>query len=270
MARVAIIGSCITRDLWPRTGGGAEDLCYVSRTSLPGLFSPPVRGFRPAARRPEGLTPHQHNALVADLTKTALGRLVAFEPTHVVFDFIDERFDLLEVDGALVLESWELTQSGYRGRPPLKGARPIPRLSRACDLLWRRGVEELAAFIRATPLRNACLVLHESRWATDWRDAGGRLRPIADVEVLAGRTGDIRAHNELLAAYEGWFLEAMPPVLRIGAGGLRIADPAHHWGLSPFHYVAEYYQEIWRQFETIGITGQSGGEAPVWPSAPAA
>jgi hypothetical protein len=269
MARVAIIGSCITRDLWPRTGGGAEDLAYISRTSLPSLFSPPVAGFRPVRGEPAGLTPHQHNALVADLRKTALGRLIAFEPTHLVFDFIDERFDLLAVDGALLSETWELTESGYRDRPALRRARRIPRLSAPASLLWRRGVCDMAAFIEATPLRNARLVLHASRWATHWRDRAGRTRPLAGVEVLAGRPADIAEHNGLLADYEAQFLDVMPPVLRVDAGAFRIADESHQWGLSPFHFIPEYYEEVWRQFESIGIM-RGPGERLVAPSAPAA
>ena len=39
MARVAIIGSCITRDLWPILGEAPADLLYISRTSLPSLES---------------------------------------------------------------------------------------------------------------------------------------------------------------------------------------------------------------------------------------
>ena len=42
MPKVAIIGSCITRDLWPIRGETAE-LLYVSRTSLPSLMAPPLR-----------------------------------------------------------------------------------------------------------------------------------------------------------------------------------------------------------------------------------
>jgi hypothetical protein len=265
MARVAIIGSCITRDLWPRTGGGAEDLVYVSRTSLPSLFSPPVAGFRPER---SGLTPHQHSALLADLRKTALVRLIAFEPSHVVFDFIDERFDLLDVNGALVSETWELTQSGYGDRTPLRRAHRIPRLSMAAERLWRRGAEEMAAFIRATPLRNAVLVLHVSRWATDWRDAAGRIRPLSGAEILAGRPANIAEHNTLLADYEKTFLAVMPPVVRVDAGAFRIADAGHQWGLSPFHFVPEYYAEIWRQFEAIGIA-RAPSESPALPSVPA-
>jgi hypothetical protein len=33
----------------------------------------------------------------------------------------------------------------------------------------------------------------------------------------------------------------------------RRADPAHEWGLSPFHYEPAYYAAIWRQLEGLGI-----------------
>ena len=125
MSRVAIVGSCISRDLWRFRGGSVaktapeppSPMLYVSRTSLPSLFATPVAGFRPAARPPGGLRPQPHRALVADLSKTALAELVAFRPTHLIFDFIDERFDLLSVGESLITDSWELEASGYRRRP---------------------------------------------------------------------------------------------------------------------------------------------------------
>src|SRR6476646_4421577 len=136
MPRFVIVGSCITRDLWRFRGGSVADLMYVSRTSLPSLFATPVAGFRPAAKPPGRLRPQPHRALVADLAKTALAELVAFRPTHLIFDFIDERFDLLSVGGTLITDSWELEASGYRRQPALRGARRVPRLSAACERLW--------------------------------------------------------------------------------------------------------------------------------------
>ena len=112
MSKVAIIGSCITRGLWP-IRGEAERLLYASRTSLPSLFSEPVKGVKVADQPPAGLGRHQHRAVVADLEKTALSALVAFRPTHLIFDFIDERFDLLSLGGPIATHSWELEVSGY-------------------------------------------------------------------------------------------------------------------------------------------------------------
>jgi hypothetical protein len=268
MSKIAVIGSCITRDLWPIRGDGVENLVYVSRTSLPSLFAPPVDGFKPG-RQPKTLGRHQHAAVVGDLQKTALARLVAFGPTHIIFDFIDERFDLLSVGGSLATLSWELTESGYMKQRALKGARRIPRLSAACERLWRRGADELAAFVRGTPLAEARLILHVSRWATERQDAAGVRRPLTDVQVLSGESADIGEHNALLGDYEAYFQQVMPPMARVDATALRVADDSHQWGLSPFHFIPEYYAEVWRQLEALGVERMPTGR-PAAPSARAA
>lgn len=253
MSRVAIVGSCITRDLWPIRGDGVEGLLYVSRTSLPSLFSTPVAGFKPKPRPPNGLTLYQHRAVLSDLTKDALAALVAHRPTHVIFDFIDERFDLMSVDGSLITRSWELTESGYLAAPALKRARPIRRLSDACERLWLDAAGELAAFIRATPLKDATLILHEARWAERHLDASGVERPLENVEVLPGEAAEIGDHNALLARYEAAFTGLTPKLARVAAPAQRLADVGHRWGLSPFHYVDDYYAEIWRQLRALGV-----------------
>lgn len=269
MPRIAILGSCITRDLWPIRGQAAENLTYVSRTSLPSLVATPVAGFRPAREPPAPLKRNQHNALVADLQKTSLARLVAFRPTHVIFDFIDERYDLLSVGPSIVTHSWELEASGYLAQKALKRARPIRRMSAACDRLWAEAAGELAALVRATPLRDAQLILHVSRWADEMRDADGGRRPVTDVEILAGQPADIGEHNALLEAYETRFVEVMPPLARIDAGAFRLADATHRWGLSPFHFVPEYYAEVWRQLDGLGVPAPATARR-VSPSVPAA
>ena len=253
MSRVAILGSCITRDLWRFRGLAVADLHYISRASLPSLFAKPVPGFRPAAKPPTGLKAQPHRALVADITKTALAGLVAYRPSHVIFDFIDERFDLLSAAGTLITDSWELETSGYLKQAPLRGARTIPRCSAAAERLWLEAAAELAAFVRATPLRDARLILHRAQWATHRRGPNGREVPLADIEILPGVPGDVGRHNELLAHYEAAFTELMPPMAQVSAPDHRWADEAHEWGLSPFHYEPAYYAEIWRQIEELGV-----------------
>jgi hypothetical protein len=252
MSRVAIIGSCISRDLWRFRGGSVSNLLYISRTSLPSLFATPLPGFRPKAAPPAGLKGQPHRALVTDVTKSALPEVLAFSPTHVIFDFIDERFDLLSAGGTLVTHSWELARSGYLKQPAFKGARQVPRLSAACERLWLEAAAELAAFVRATPLAEATLILHSARWAEQRRTANGRTAAMSGVEILAGQPADIAAHNQLLARYEAAFEAVMPQMHRIEAPAHRLADDAHIWGLSPFHSVPAYYGEIWRQLEALG------------------
>ena len=73
MSKVAIIGSCITRDLWPIRGDGNENLVYISRTSLPSLFSQRVPGFR------SGLQP-DCRVIVAGMERLREGQEVAVVP----------------------------------------------------------------------------------------------------------------------------------------------------------------------------------------------
>lgn len=254
MSRVAIIGSCITRDLWPIRGAEGA-FSTVSRTSFASLFSKPLTGFRPAPQPPHGMTKFQHRSILADLKKTALTQLMGYRPTHIIFDFIDERFDLLAVGGGIYTHSWELEASGYLGRRAFGGARPVPRLSQGCERLWRDGAAELAALIGASPLKDAQVILHSARWATSSRDARGRLRPLYGTEILAGRPASSEAHNRLLEAYEAEFLRLLPAATVVAAPEHRIADERHEWGLSPFHYMPDYYREIIRQLEPLGVEG---------------
>ncbi|WP_296595318.1 DUF6270 domain-containing protein [Phenylobacterium sp.] len=269
MPRIAIVGSCITRDLWPIRGGGAEALLYVSRTSLPGLLSTPVEGFRPSEEPPGDLPRHGHNALIADLRKTALAALVAWRPSHIIFDFIDERFDLLAAGEALAANSGEMVRSGYRTQPPLDAARLLPRLSNTCERLWLEAAAEFAAVVRGTPLARAHLILHSARWAELQREPDGRTRPIVDVEIVEGQPASIAAYNDLLARQEATFLDLMPPMSRVSADTWRLADAEHRWGLSPFHYVPEYYEQIRHQLGALGLADAFSDRLAA-PSAPAA
>jgi len=253
MSRVAIIGSCITRDLWPIQGDNIEDLLYISRTSLPSLLARAVPGFAPNAQPPGDLTRAQHRWVVSDLTKQGFDTLLAYRPTHIIFDFIDERFDLLSVGGTLATHSWELEVSGYMAGPPLSAARPAPRLSSGVERLWMDAAAELADLVAATPLRDAAILLHETQWADGYLDASGARRPFETVSVWGDRYVDIGEHNDLLRRYQSAFRQAFPKAVSLSADDAWTADAGHRWGLSPFHYVPEYYEEIWRQLEQAGV-----------------
>lgn len=260
MTRVAIVGSCISRDLWPFLGRAPSELLYVARTSLPSLFARPPGPIETAAVPPPPLKRHPHNALVADLTKTALAALVLHRPTHIIFDFIDERFDLLSAGPGLVNYSWELAVSGYLDQASLKEGQRIPRLSQGCDLLWRQGLADLSAFLALTPLREARIILHRSQWADRYRTSGGRTAHLDDtLEIMPGQMARRSDHNALLARYEADFLARFPGAELIAAPAKTlIADEGHQWGLSPFHYVPAYYEAVCEQLAPL----LAGSNAP--------
>lgn len=255
MSRVAIIGSCITRDVWPIVGEAPpEDLLYISRTSLPSLFAPPLKGVKISEDLPEGLGASTHRAMVADLHKTALAALVAHRPTHIIFDFIDERLDLLAVQDTLVTHSWELEVGGYLKQPAFQDAHTICRTSPACDLLWREGLDQMAGVLTMTPLADARLIVHETQWATQYLDETGARRPFGEVEIFGGKRAVIDDYNAVLSRHQAAFADAAPNAARVSApSALHLADCAHRWGLSPFHYVEDYYRDVWRQFQALGV-----------------
>jgi hypothetical protein len=240
--------------LWPILGEAPSDLLYISRTSLPTLFAPGLSGVV-CGKPPPGLPAQPHRSLVNDLKKRALSLLVAHRPTHIIFDFIDERFDLLAVGDSLVMHSWELDVSGYLHQPAFEGARTVARTSPACDRLWAEAALEMAAFIQATPLREATLIMHEAQWADRYRDEAGELHAFDPVvDILDGRLASLEDRNALLRRYQETFSRLTPGLARVSApDDLRIADAEHQWGLSPFHYVADYYREIGRQLADLGI-----------------
>jgi len=252
MARIAVIGSCITRDLWPLRDQAPADLLYVSRTSLPSLLSDPVTGFE--ARGAEH-TRYQRMAVQADLAKSGLARVIAHRPTHLIFDFIDERFDLLALPGGgIIPHSWELESGGWLEAPVFAGRRQIPRLSNACDRLWRNALDQMALLLKASILSQAEIILHSARWADRQRDKDGAEMALqGEPHIWAGRPTSLTAHNLLLARYEQAFMAAVPQARIIAAAPQnRLADPGHRWGLSPFHYASAYYEDIRRALAALG------------------
>lgn len=257
MSRTAIIGSCITRDIWRECEVPLDDVLYISRTSLPSLVSRPLTGPAIPADPPpvDGIGRHSLRMVAADLDKTALTALAAHRPTHIVFDFIDERFDLLEQDGAIITHSWELDCLGLIGGPGLERARAIPRLSEEAEALWRDALERIAALLHQPPLRDAQVILHHAQWADDYRDRQGGAGSFGGVlHIWGGRPAAHAEHNALLRRYRDLFLAAVPRARLVEAApAAQLADEGHIWGLSPFHYVPDYYPDVWRQLQALGI-----------------
>ena len=255
MSKVAIVGSCITRDLWPIVGAEPSDLLYISRTSLPSLLAPPLENVETAQEPPNELGVFTHRAMVNDLKKRALAALVAHQPTHIIFDFIDERLDLLSVGGTIVTHSWELEVSGYLNQPAFEDAATIARTSSACELLWLQAADEMAAFIQSTPLRDAAVIVHEAQWATQYLGTDGDIQDFTDeVEIFQGKPAAIGDHNAMLALYQPAFRARLPQAVSVSAPlELHLASIDHRWGLSPFHYVDDYYREVWTGLKALGV-----------------
>ncbi len=257
MSRTAIIGSCITRDIWRECEIDFDGVLYVARSSLASLTSAPVEGAAAPAEPPAGVEGFGRNSLrrvAADLDKTALAQIVEQRPTHLIFDFIDERFDLLQQGGAVATHSWELDTLGLIGGPGLDAATAIPRLSPQADALWRDGLARIAELLNAGALAQTAVILHHAQWARTYLDADGATAVFEDSVPMWPGAASLAANNALLRHYRDLFMQAVPRTRVVQAASRRtVADAGHVWGLSPFHYVRGYYDDVWRQLQGLGV-----------------
>lgn len=254
--RVAIVGSCVTRDVWNLAGfedDARPDLLYVSRTSFASLTARPLARYAPPEGPREGLSPWELRMVEDDIRKRALGKLVDYAPTHLIIDLIDERFDLLAKGEVVVAHSWELHLTGQVGQGPLAALRPVAKDSPEATALWRRGMEGFGLFL-AEKLPNTRIIFHDARWSLDWLDESGARQPF-DVDRLLweGLPANIHAHNARLARYGAAVRELLPQAFHLRAPAeLAVGDVRHRWGLSPFHFTEGYYRYVWSRFEELG------------------
>jgi hypothetical protein len=257
MSRTAIIGSCITRDIWRECEIDFTGVLYVARSSLASLTSTPIKGVVMPDEPPADVAGFGRNSLrrvAADLDKTALAEIVEQRPTHLIFDFIDERFDLLQQDGAVATHSWELDRLGLIGGPGLTAPALIDRLSPRADALWRDGLTRIAELLNAAPLAQTTVILHHAQWATAYLDAAGAPGKFEDSVPMWPGAESLTANNALLRHYRDLFMQAVPRTRVVQAASrLMVADANHIWDLSPFHYVRGYYADVWRQLRGLGV-----------------
>ena len=97
-----ILGSCVTTDAFARDAAGLEEVSYHSRTSFISVNSPPL-----AIEGSElcWCSNYARKHVLADFNKTVLPEMYLSKPDIVVFDFIDERFDILRSGDTYITRS---------------------------------------------------------------------------------------------------------------------------------------------------------------------
>ncbi len=258
MGGIAIIGSCVTRDVWHLLELPTRGLTTISRTSIASLTSPIPAGFSmPETMGALDAGGFLARCVCADVEKTALATLESLRPSVLMFDFIDERFDLLQAGGGIVCDSFEFRRSGLRGRAPFLGGRTIRRLSLEADAIWHEGLTRLRARIEAGPLAEAKLVLHVAYWAQHYRQDGqiksfperARFHPVPRVPE------SVAEHNAMLGRYHQAFAASFPAAIVVAPPDhVRVGDASHPWGTSPHHYITDYYQAFRDLCLAQGIT----------------
>lgn len=227
--RLFIVGSGVSRDALSFAGDPADlpIAGYYARTSLATLASGPV----PMPPRIGEITSNWRRRMVeADHRKVLPRSITAGTFDFLLLDLIDERFHLLETTGERVVT---LSPDYTAIAPaPLLGQRVLSGSERHVAL-WRAGFEQLVAALKQSD-RLDRLRVNRVFWANLTADG----LPIVgfDPERIARANAFLRErYADIEAALgSGVFIDYPAECL--------VADPAHRWGLAPFHYVPAYYR----------------------------
>lgn len=232
--RVFVYGGCVSRDVLslPDSQGEFKLAGYVARTSLASQVGSPWRDDEILS----GIaSDFQRRMVLVDMEKSLLRLIDRSDFDILLMDLMVDRLPLVELkDGRLATKSNEFYRA-YGG----KFRRTIIEFTDEYLRLWTRGFEALVDLLE----RKKCV--HKLRinavfWASR-SDIGyvdfpgyGEERILAANKWLSDRYGQIKKIAPDVVFYEY-------------SKGLFVADSAHKWGLSPFHFVGDLYRE------TVGL-----------------
>lgn len=229
--RVAIFGSCVTRDLFEDEKLRPALVHYASRTSVISTVADPV----PLGEDEVVLdSPYQKRAVLADFNKTFFTDLGDLAPDWVVIDLVDERFNVLRTGDSFVTESSAFS-SAELGAATRFAFAPVLRLTDEAEELFDVAattfVQRLTEIVPAERV-----ILHRALWLTRFRSAD-----VVD-EFPEPRLSFARRHNEALDREYDMLADRLGPTAPVmGPDPERhLADEGHKWGLDPFHYEDAY------------------------------
>jgi hypothetical protein len=235
---VVIVGSCVTRDAFELPGHSYDVLDYVARSSfacstLREPFPVAVDSIDPEG---EVQSRWQRRMLEIDLSRGLLSRLRAVRrpsDTLLIVDFIDERFHLYCLNGALATGSVELQRTRIEERWP-----GIVKIQSGTDehfALWHDGFRTFVAEARSLGMEP---IVNRVRWAATSSDRTP-LREPAD---------HIAASNAYLERLYSAADALKLPAIDYGSTAF-LAASDHRWGPAPFHYTEQVYARFLDQLD---------------------
>jgi len=230
--RFAILGSCVSSDIFRLAPGLGQLVSYHARSSLLSLMSPPLELADDDLGWPSNFA---RRTIKADFEKTFFADLEASDCDTLIVDFVDERWDLLRTGDSFVT----LSQDLMKGRVDRLAHYDFVRMARMAPRTHQLWHDTCARFVRTLRecLPGLRVVLHKVLGADRYRD-GRKVRelaPFADGIPLG-------ILNPMLEDYNACFSSLISP-LELELPRTYVADKSHAFGLGPFHYEERYYAD---------------------------
>ncbi|AUF97454.1 hypothetical protein CXQ80_17290 [Pseudomonas sp. 02C 26] len=243
---VLIFGSCVSRDAVEYDKDGIITLVdYFARSSLAGVGT--AASDREVSLS-EITSAFQRRIVTYELEKTFLARVQREAFDVLLIDLIDERFALSRSPetGAIFSLSNELLKTDFTTAYPQHET--VPAVSDEHFALWERGWQVLVGILLKTQQLDKVLV-NRVLWAK--RDVEGR-----SLEDMY-REGWIEKNNDFLRKmYKRMAQDLQPDQFVTFSADELHADPAHKWGVSPFHYTPGTYEKVLEAMTTFNCSNR--------------
>jgi hypothetical protein len=228
-ARIAILGSCVTRDAFEFADPSWVVSSYMARSALASFCGRATSAVLPPYTNIASA--FQRRMVIADVEKRGRRWLAKKDFDWLIYDPIDERLALADFeDGGVLTVSQEFTRLG----PPSAQHRQTKFPSQEHFDRWTAGWATFMRLLDMYEVRDR-LVVHRAAWV---ERVQGSDELTMEPELIA------RANDWLERAYARMADDIPPERFIVVSEELQVADAAHRWGVSPFHYVEGYYREF--------------------------
>lgn len=225
-----ILGSCVTRDAFEYSDA-FEIFGYHARSSFATLAKDNL--LRDVSLENLDLlenisSPFRKRMVAHDFNNTTLQSIAKSEFDKVIIDLIDERFHLANIDNKIVTRSTEFLASGINVNSS------INTFSDRFFALWCQGFDNfLELYKENNNLED--LLINQVYWATHTSKGDILHQDKFPPELIS-------KHNVKLEKMYSYMNRVIPPenFLKFDSCVLQV-DQDHKWGISPFHYIDDYY-----------------------------
>jgi hypothetical protein len=246
MKKISIIGSCVTRDSIEVIKNKIDLKSYISRSSIISLVSKPPK-FKISENDISDInvSKFEKRMIINDINKTSLEEVLEVGCEYLIFDFIDERFDLYNHKDIFITKNAYLADSDFELKY-LADYKVISRRLEATNLLFEKSLLKLKSklfkksfFTKKT--NNFKIILNKCYWADKILDENTKKLNAYEISVLK----NINNYNRILEIYYSKFLKIFEGCFVINPNhSLIYSSPNNKWGVDYFHFSEDYYQDI--------------------------
>lgn len=230
-----ILGSCVTRDAFENSDVFDVKLFgYHARSSFATLSNDNL--LKKVNQENLALlesinSPFRRRMVKNDFNNTVLKAVSGEGFDKVIIDLIDERFHLAVIDNKVVTRSTEFLASG------IKVKSSINTFSDKFFELWCQGFDKFIEIYKKNH-KLEDLIVNQVYWATHTSDD----KPLDQEKFPLDLTSN---HNLKLDRMYSYMNRVIPceNFLKFNDDVLQV-DQDHKWGISPFHYIDQYYDTM--------------------------